>query len=63
MDESHTQIAELETDITSMQAQWQQVYQDTDVSSSELQEQVNTADESIRQFHEASSGLHGGVEQ
>ena len=55
MDESCTQIAELETDITSMQAQWQQVYQDTDVSSSELQEQVNTADESIRQFHEASS--------
>ena len=55
MDQSHTQIAELETVIASKQAQWQEIYPDAEVSSSALQGQIDAADESIGKLHEAST--------
>ncbi len=56
MDQSRTQITELETVIASKQAQWQEIYPDAEVSSSALQEQIDAADESIGKLHEASRG-------
>ena len=61
MDEARTQITELETVIASKQAQWQEVYPEAQVSSSVLQEQIDTADESIRKLHAASTGYTGAV--
>ena len=55
MDQSHTQIAELETVIVSRQTEWQEIYPDAEVSSSALQEEIDTADESIRKLHAASA--------
>ena len=61
IDESRTQITELETVIGSRQAEWEEVYPDAVVSSSALQEQIDTADEAIRKLHEARTAYTGAV--